>query len=142
MVNVIVAAVNIHLVNWMTMVIVNTVLNIIILPTWMMNHNEIETGESMKIYNGNHISFKSEPFWYLKEKYGNKPNTIRFLSGDEYKLVKDHMFQLKKITIINADTAETFIRDLTDVSILPFDDVLLKGHLVIFSWKSYMLIDN
>ena len=89
----------------------------------------------MKLINKYHISFKSEPYWFLKEMHGKKANTVRFLEGNELNIVMDYMVYIDKITIINVNTGESFTRELTDVSILPVDDVLIKGKLIIFSWR-------
>lgn len=90
--------------------------------------------------NGTYIEFKSEPFFYTKEKCGTKPNTVRIVKDDELKELNTFQFQLKKILIKNVDTDEYFVRELTDVSQLPGYEG--EGEIFIFSWKSYKLIDD
>ena len=96
----------------------------------------------MKII-GSNIIFKSNPEMYLKEKYGNKPNTVRQIRDDEWVEFQDHFKKIKSIIIVNSDTGEQFERELTDISDHYFK---VFGHndveFWIFSWKSYKLIDN
>jgi len=86
----------------------------------------------MKIEN-NTIIFKSTPEYYQKEKYGLKCNTVReILNPIEFKALVDffqdfNIIPNKKITIINSETNDSFVRRLTDIS-------FYKG-LYIFSWE-------
>jgi hypothetical protein len=79
----------------------------------------------------NTITFKSNKFFYEKEKEGTKPNTIRQVLHNEprYKELLN-MIQTREygtIKIVLADTEESFERQITDVSF--YDDWF------IISWK-------
>lgn len=61
------------------------------------------------------ITVKSSPEFYRKEKLGVKNNTVRILD------FKD------EITVVNAETGESFTRILKDVSVY--------NGMIIFSWR-------
>lgn len=81
----------------------------------------------MKIVN-NMIFCKSVPEIYLKEKSGEKSNTVRYISNDD---VIEQIEGFTGITIENTDTGENFTRVLSDVS-----TTLVNGvRVFIFSWR-------
>lgn len=86
------------------------------------------------------IIFRSAPPFYIKEKYGKKPNTVRVFNpeeGEEFSRVRN---TLKYIKIINPDTDESFRRELTDIT--NFKTNRGQVDLWIFSWKNYELIHD
>ena len=80
------------------------------------------------------ITFKSHPEFFLKEKYGSKPNTARILPPMELHKFNSVSEHIGFIEIVNTDTGESFKRELTDIS--RYKD------MVIFSWRNYKLIDT
>lgn len=78
------------------------------------------------------IAFKSKPFYFKKERDGEKPNTIREVDLKDQRFQELHNRSLGKsglgvIRIINAATGEWFERKITDVSYFK--------NWVIISWK-------
>jgi hypothetical protein len=70
------------------------------------------------------IFFKSDPEHFHKEKYGQKPNTVRNLDSAEQEILrKSH---LKWICIRNTETDESFLRQLSDITCF--------NNSFIFSW--------
>ena len=87
----------------------------------------------MKIH-GNTIHFKSDGYWYAKEKSGKKPNTVRLLDPLQRSQV-EQWFSTNDpayIRIVNKDYEwESFERILTDVSCVG----QIAGYFVyVFSW--------
>jgi hypothetical protein len=68
------------------------------------------------------ITFKSNKFFYKKEKDGRKPNTLRLVtpSDERYDEIMDMLqgkIELGKIRIVLAENLqESFERQITDVS--------------------------
>lgn len=85
----------------------------------------------MKI-EGNQISFKSDPQFFLLELRGDKPNTVRQIKGKELELFKAAQHNLSLIIIINKDTGDYFLRELTNISSVTFSGM----DLWIFSWRA------
>jgi len=84
---------------------------------------------------GSTIIFKSDEWFYLKEKHGVKPNTVRVLNVDEYnKIMKTG---LKKIRIVHKQNPEEYFeREITDISdISPIVGACGGKFIFIFSWK-------
>jgi hypothetical protein len=73
----------------------------------------IETGsryyEALKKYENTlrrygYIIFKSRPECFHKEMSGLKPNTIRYLEGEEFAQFKQYQDQLKTIIIVHTES--------------------------------------
>lgn len=83
----------------------------------------------MKI-RGTTICFKSKPDFFKKEQSGIKPNTVRDLSLMEVLPLclpcKDFKELVSHIQIVDSESGEFFVRELSDISY--YDDRF------IFSW--------
>ncbi len=80
---------------------------------------------------GETVEFKSDPYFFWKEKDNLKCNTERvFISKEEEKHFVNSMFGLLNIRIKNAETLEFFTRTICDISY----EELLGTHLYIISW--------
>lgn len=84
----------------------------------------------MKIKNGV-VCFKSYNRMFLKEKSGRKNNTVRILSANEYSALQGTT--ISEIEIINADTGEVILRQLSDISDI---GSLLGSYVVVFTWRT------
>lgn len=83
------------------------------------------------------LKFKSWPQYYIKEKAGVKPNTVRKIEDDPRFFIlemlpllkQSHAFDNVRLQIINSeDPTDSFIVDqITDVSV--FEDMM------VISWK-------
>jgi len=77
------------------------------------------------------VEFKSNPENFEKEKSGIKCNTVRIPAptgkGMDERFLQITSQRTHKIKIINSETGESFIRDITDVTIW-------KG-IWIISWR-------
>ncbi len=77
------------------------------------------------------VEFKSVPEMFKREKWGSKPNTVRKLpmggKREEKLRIWASLRDFGQIVITNSKSKESFIRDVTDVSIW-------QG-LVIISWE-------
>lgn len=81
-------------------------------------------GDEIMQIKGTIIVFKSKREYFHKEKEGQKPNTFRKLDPEEQKQLINS--RLKWISIVNPETGESFLRQLSDIS--KIDDCF------IFSW--------
>jgi len=85
------------------------------------------------------IMFKSDPEMFEKEKDGRKSNTVRWsYDADEIACMTIFARDFKKgcqkyIQIENSETGETFVRKLTDITLLT--DISFYGGVYIFSWS-------
>ncbi|CAL7868243.1 hypothetical protein FUSNEC_GEN_294_01450 [Fusobacterium necrophorum subsp. funduliforme] len=84
------------------------------------------------------ITFKSYPNFFEKEKSGLKCNTVRIfeLNDDREYILRDIMNEeIKKenvvLEILNAETGETFEREISDVSKFEINNV----EIYIISWR-------
>jgi len=78
------------------------------------------------------VSFKSLPEYYEKEYDGRKPNTIRavdYETDGRFHALKEwsETGELGHICIINSETKDAFMREITDIS--------YWGEFVIISWR-------
>jgi hypothetical protein len=91
--------------------------------------------KTVKIFNGDTVIFKSRPECFHKEMAGLKPNTIRYLEGEELALFKQYQDQLKTINIQHTQSPMRFTRTLSDISTLSFIDEQAVGEWVLLSWR-------
>ncbi|MCF0163362.1 MAG: hypothetical protein HUJ88_12405 [Fusobacterium necrophorum] len=84
------------------------------------------------------ITFKSYPEFFEKEKSGLKSNTVRIfeLNDDREYILRDIMNEeIKKenvvLEILNAETGETFEREISDVSKFEINNI----EIYIISWR-------
>jgi len=85
----------------------------------------------------NVIYFKSNPMWFIKEKSGNKSNTVRLLDYKEMFYLQEWLrtddtkfIEIECYPPVFED--KSFRRKLTDVS---FIGNIIDKHIVVFSWK-------
>jgi hypothetical protein len=64
------------------------------------------------------VEFKSNPEFFVKEKNGQKPNTVRVCDdNDDLRFVALRSGDCKMIRIRNTITGESFEREIMDVSV-------------------------
>lgn len=73
------------------------------------------------------IKFKSLPRFWIKEKDGRKPNTVRLIPDNDFRFVRLRRESNMIIEIENTETKEIFKRVITDYSEF--------GELGIISWR-------
>jgi len=83
----------------------------------------------MKIKEGV-VYFESAPEMYIKEKSGDKSNTVRALNSNEYNIIQ--WAEIDEIQIENTETQENFRRKVTDVTQV---GGIVGFHLVVLSWR-------
>ena len=66
------------------------------------------------------ITFRSEPFFFYKEKDGTKPFTVRKLEDTEERYIALNKMTATHITIAHTNGMESFTRKITDVTYMPF----------------------
>jgi len=85
---------------------------------------------------GDTIIFKSVDTYFVKEKDGRKPNTVRILDEYESGIVYNRWYSgsLKKIRIelITSESPDSFERELTDIT---WCGSAFGRDYVIFSWR-------
>jgi hypothetical protein len=77
------------------------------------------------------VGFKSYPEFYMKEKKGIKPNTVRLVDVDDKRFQKLRNGEYSRIRIINTQTKEYFEREIIDRTFF----IMGCNELVIISWK-------
>lgn len=84
------------------------------------------------------VVFKSVPGFWIIERNGNKPNTVRLLSEREYVERLDfantcmEVGEPATIQVVNTETGEHFFRAITDISQV---GVLLGQTMWCISWR-------
>ena len=88
------------------------------------------------------IEFKSVSYFFKIEKNGIKPNTVRWVSANEYALLKDiqethYLFREEttphaRIKIIDVKTGESFERDIISMEWI---GEVGGQHLCVISWR-------
>ena len=77
------------------------------------------------------IVFKSYPDRWQREKSGDKPNTVRWLTHEESDIVND-IDRITRIVLVNTLTNERFTRIIHDRDFL---GEVLGQWLWVFSWQ-------
>lgn len=75
----------------------------------------------------NTVEFKSSPEFFVKERDGLKPNTVRIIEYSDERFLRLDSGDVKFIRVFNTETNECFDREITDYS-------EWKGFAII-SWK-------
>ena len=69
---------------------------------------------------GDTVEFKSDPFFFARERDGLKNNTVRYFKNSyEENRFRSSLFGLSWVRIRNMETGDTFERIITDISTLP-----------------------
>ena len=84
----------------------------------------------MKFVNNDGIHFKSIPYYWYVERSGEKSNTIRDVTVDEWGEMQSD--EVKEIYIENSQTGEVFVRTISHKMVWTLHDYMVG---ILISWR-------